>query len=71
MTLTSTFWIKNGLKVRFLDFSTRKDLRLVHQDYFKHTARPRKNGSEVDTHQLELSDGLSGTAQTDPQEKNP
>ena len=52
-------------------FSTRKDLRLVNQDHSKHTARARKNVNEVDTHQLELSNRLSGTAQTDPQEKNP
>ena len=57
---------KNGLKVVNRDFSTREDLRLVHQVHFENTARARKNVSEVDIHQLEPSDGLSGTAQTDP-----
>ena len=43
MALTSQFWIKNGLKVGIWDFSTREDLRLVHQDHFENTARAGKN----------------------------
>ena len=41
--LTSPFWIKNGLKIVIWDFSTREDLRLVHQDHFENTARAGKN----------------------------
>ena len=44
---------KERFKSRNRDFSTREDLRLVHQVHFENTARARKNVSEVDIHQLE------------------
>ena len=64
---------KTAWKSEFETFSTQKS-----SDWFIKTIlntlpqkRARKNVSEFDTHQLELNSGLNGTAQTNPQEKDP